>query len=140
MTHVRTFLRETRGATAIEFALLAGPFLMMMFGVIEFSRAFWVQQALVDITAKAARCVAVGHEDCTDAAGVYSAQLTMNYIQSSARGLGIELARPAAVTVNTACNGISGFTSVTAEARFESLFPIDRIMNFTSVSCFARQA
>lgn len=139
MRAIRRLLGDSRGATAIEFALLAGPFLLLVFGVIEFSRGLWIRQALINITTSTARCVAVAQQECADAAGVYSTTQTMAYVNASARNLGVTLLEPASINANTTCNGLTGFASVSVEAQFESLFPIDQIMSFTSQSCFARQ-
>jgi hypothetical protein len=43
---VRARRGEERGATALEFALCVMVLLAMVFGIIEFARAVWIQQAL----------------------------------------------------------------------------------------------
>ena len=44
-----------RGATIVEFAIVATVFLTAMFAVIEFGRALWVHNALADATRRGAR-------------------------------------------------------------------------------------
>jgi Flp pilus assembly protein TadG len=52
-------LRHTRGNAAIEVALTLPAVLLMMFGVIEFGRALWLQSALDFSVVEAARCASV---------------------------------------------------------------------------------
>ena len=51
----RTGKSGERGATIVEFAIVATVFLTAMFGVIEFGRALWVHNALADATRRGAR-------------------------------------------------------------------------------------
>lgn len=139
MIAFRRLLRSERGASAVEFALLAGPFLLLLFGVVEFSRGLWTRQVLLDVTTSAARCVAVVQQECADAKGDYSLKVTEGFVLNQARGLGVKLREPIVVRDNTTCNGLDGFAYVELEANFESIFPIDQLLNFTSHSCFARQ-
>ena len=43
---VRRFIRQQDGATAVEFAMVAAPFLAMMFAIIETALVFFAGQAL----------------------------------------------------------------------------------------------
>ena len=54
------FKRDTRGAAAIEFAIVIVPLLLFMFGIIEFSRAFWAKEALQQTAVDTARCMGLG--------------------------------------------------------------------------------
>jgi Flp pilus assembly protein TadG len=140
MKNLARFARHCGGASAVEFALVAGPFLLLLFGVVEFSRAMWTRQALLDVTASAARCVAIKQLECTDTSGTYSASKTQNFMTTQAKNLGVALSNQIAVQENAACDGLDGFTVVTAHAQFNSVFPITDIVSFSSQSCFARQA
>lgn len=51
----RIINRKRRGAAAVEFALVAPLFIMMLFGIIEFGRGMMVQQMLVNATREGAR-------------------------------------------------------------------------------------
>lgn len=57
---LRRFSREKDGAQALEFALVAGPFFLMLFAVIEIAYMFFVTTALEDATADAARQIRTG--------------------------------------------------------------------------------
>lgn len=39
--HIITYLRQTRGASAIEFAIVLPVYLLFLFGIIEFGYIFW---------------------------------------------------------------------------------------------------
>lgn len=55
----RPFVTDRTAATAIEFALLAPVFLLMLFGIIEIGRLLWVKQALTETAYSTARCAAL---------------------------------------------------------------------------------
>lgn len=56
----KRFARDTKGATAIEFAMLAVPFLITLFAILEFGLALTVQQLVVNATDDVAREVRTG--------------------------------------------------------------------------------
>ena len=53
-------LRDEEGAAAVEFALIAGLLVMLVFGLIEYGLAFWQIQSLRAATREGARVAAVG--------------------------------------------------------------------------------
>jgi Flp pilus assembly protein TadG len=57
---LRSFLRARQGATAVEFAFIAGPLLMLIFGVLELAMVFMVATTLEGATAAAARPLRTG--------------------------------------------------------------------------------
>lgn len=58
---------QETGATALEFALLAAPLVLITFGIIEFGRALFMQQSLSYATDRAARALYI-QPDLTAAA------------------------------------------------------------------------
>lgn len=62
------FARDSRGATAVEFALVAAPFLALIIALIQTFLVFFAQQALETIVRQSARLVMTGQ--------VQSAQMT----------------------------------------------------------------
>lgn len=54
------FARATRGATAVEFAIIALPFCALMFGIIELGLVFMVSVTLQNATDSAARQIRTG--------------------------------------------------------------------------------
>lgn len=57
---LRRFARAQRGATAIEFAIIALPFLILLFGIIELGMVFLVSTTLQNATDNAARQIRTG--------------------------------------------------------------------------------
>jgi Flp pilus assembly protein TadG len=43
---LRRFGRANGGAAAVEFALVVGPLLLLIFGVFEFGRLLWTREAI----------------------------------------------------------------------------------------------
>lgn len=120
----RTFLKSEGGASAIEFALLLLPFLMLLFGIIEFGRAFWAREVLESVANKGARCMGVLHPSCASG-GSYSAGATKLYIRNEAQGLMVSLP-DSAITLNNAatCSGVPGFSEVRLTYQFETVVPL----------------
>jgi len=56
----KRFVAARRGATAVEFALVAAPFLALMFGVLELGLVFMVSTTLDNATEAAARTIRTG--------------------------------------------------------------------------------
>lgn len=52
-----------RGATTVEFAIVGGVFFVLLFGMIEFGRAFFVWNALTEATRRGARVAVVCPRD-----------------------------------------------------------------------------
>jgi Flp pilus assembly protein TadG len=57
---IRRFLTCTRGATAVEFALVAAPFFALLIAVLQTALIFLAQQVLQTATTEAARLVMTG--------------------------------------------------------------------------------
>jgi len=55
-----TFMRARRGATAVEFAFVALPFLILLFGIIELGGVFMASTTLEIATDRAARQIRTG--------------------------------------------------------------------------------
>jgi Flp pilus assembly protein TadG len=57
---LRRFARAQRGATAVEFAIIALPFMILLFGIIELGMVFLVSTTLQNATDNAARQIRTG--------------------------------------------------------------------------------
>jgi Flp pilus assembly protein TadG len=55
MLRINSFKRNEKGSTLVEFAIGATVFLMAVFAVLEFGRALWAHNALVDAARQGAR-------------------------------------------------------------------------------------
>ena len=83
MRRATALLRDRRGATAVEFALILPPFLLLLLGVVEFGRALWTQSALHFAVEEAARCAGVDATNCATASQV------QNFAVARAAGVGL---------------------------------------------------
>lgn len=56
----RRFRADAKGATAVEFGLLATPFFFMLMMIVEMSMVFWTRQVLQEATNQASRTILTG--------------------------------------------------------------------------------
>lgn len=94
------FRKDETGATALEFALLAVPLVMLTFGIVEFGRALFLQQTLTYATDKAARTLYLNPQATQSTLAALIAQ-------------DVFLADPARITV-TLCTSTEPSCGVTA--------------------------
>lgn len=120
---IRNLFRIRSGASAVEFALVAPVFLLMLFGMIEFARLFWTTHALHETAIATARCMGIPQMECEDG-GVYSAESTVAFAKAKAAGwftlldaAGIVLDR------NATCHGVEGLSKVRIEHQFATVVP-----------------
>jgi Flp pilus assembly protein TadG len=64
--------QDRAGAAALEFALVAPVFLVLVLGGVETSRWAWGAAATRDLAARAARCIAVTPGLCKSAAATHA--------------------------------------------------------------------
>jgi Flp pilus assembly protein TadG len=62
----RRFVRQQDGAAAVEFALVAAPFLALTFAILETAMVFFAGQTLEAATADSARLIMTGTAQSTD--------------------------------------------------------------------------
>ena len=55
MLRIKTFRKDESGSTLVEYAIGATVFVMAVFGTLEFGRALWAHNALVDAARQGAR-------------------------------------------------------------------------------------
>lgn len=104
----------SKGATLVEFALLAPIFFMMMFGIIESSRLLWMQQILDDVAYSTARCVSV------DSACV-GVQAQRDYAVTLAAHHGIALSREKVMSnAKVTCLGYDNSSEVSISLTFDT--------------------
>jgi Flp pilus assembly protein TadG len=116
------------GTAAIEFALVAPIFLMFLFGIIEFGRLMWTEQALEQTAIAGARCMAIAqgavqNSSCASG-GSYSSSNTTTYIQNVASGWGLSIPSTGISLNNAADCGTTGvFSQVTITSTFNTPVP-----------------
>jgi len=118
--------RANGGAAAVEFAIVVGPLMILMFGVFEFGRLLWTREALQETAASGARCMAMTSTSCASA-GAYSSSATQSYMIGVAGNWGVTLTNgDLTLNNNTTCAGITatkGFSTVTINYTFQSVVP-----------------
>jgi Flp pilus assembly protein TadG len=77
--------RDERGATALEFAILAPVFFLLILGIIAFGLLFWTQVGLQHGAAMAARCASIDTINCP----VKSPTTIQDYAMKQAFGLSL---------------------------------------------------
>lgn len=60
----KRFLRDVRGTTAVEFALTAPAFFLLLFGGVQVGMALWTSSALQHGAEAAARCASITPSIC----------------------------------------------------------------------------
>ena len=140
----KRFRRDTSGATALEFALVAGPLLLLIFGVIEFSWVEWSRQSLQELAMHGARCMGVRQTACTTSTRIDPAK-TKTYLINEGRTYGLELANgDITLESNVSCDGVAGFSRVSLVYDFKTAVPgvIDALvaeLPLRSSACFPNQ-
>ncbi len=138
------FWRATAGTAAIEFAILAVPFLALSLGVYEFGRACWTIEALQESAAQGARCIAIPQYSCA-ASGAYSASAATTYVQNIAGGWGVTLpSGDITLTQSTNCGSVAGFAQVQISYNYSTvvgaLIPALKNQTINVSSCFPDNA
>lgn len=129
---------------ATEFALVAGPMILILLGTIEFGRALWARQALQQVATEISRCAAIPQEPCATGS-TYDAMRTRIAAQSLARSNGIRLqSGDIFVTRSTSCGGLPSFTRVTLKYEFTTPLSVIMVMfndglHFEASACYPNQ-
>ncbi len=81
---ITPILRDTKGATSIEFALTAIPFMLIVFGLLQCGLWIWTQFALQHAAEMAARCASINSTLCGTTGAV------QNYAAQQALGMNVQ--------------------------------------------------
>ena len=140
-------LADEAGATAVELAFILPLFLVLVFGVFEFSRLMWTREALQQTAAAGARCMAMSASSC-QASGAYSATTTTTYVDGVGSNWGLALSA-SNLTLNNAatCSGITapkGFSTVAISYTFASIVPHELVAlaggeSLSASACYPNQ-
>ena len=135
----RSYLADTSGAAAVEFALAVLPLMLTIVATIQLARYAWAVQSVQAVATAVARCVGLRHANCAVAA-TPSQNLTQSYAVATAAGWHITLL-PAQVTVagTATCGGTSGMSQVTIAYTFNAfsaLVPALSSVPVSATACF----
>jgi Flp pilus assembly protein TadG len=135
------FIHAREATTAIEFGIIALPLLSLIFGIMEFGRMLWTQEALQQTAIAGARCMGMTQASCGNE-GVYSASLAQSYVQTQAANWSIALTSSnITLTPSTTCGGVGGFSQVSITFTMTSIAPyllqaLTGSRTLTAVACF----
>jgi Flp pilus assembly protein TadG len=119
------FCGDTQGTTAVEFAITAPVFVMVIFGILECGTLLWTKLGLEHGTQMAARCASINASSCG----------TPNDIQAYAVQQAYGLAIPASVfTASVAACG--NLVSANYTYQFVSSYFGAPSLALTAQSCF----
>jgi Flp pilus assembly protein TadG len=116
------FERDKRGVAAVEFAIVIVPLLLFMFGIIEFSRAYWAKEALQQTAVDTARCrgLKISAAGCTTDTGAQAYAVSVG----NTWGLTIPTSNVIITSASgTTCGGVSGFVTVHITYTFKTVVP-----------------
>lgn len=135
---LRALLSDRSGASAVEFALIAAPLMLLLVGTVEVGRFFWTQHVVQEAAIAGARCMGIRVPDCADA-DVPSPSKTRAHLRAEARALAVTLA-PGEITAeeNASCPD-PGFSRVEIEHGFVSALPFLTDATIRGVACFPNQ-
>lgn len=134
---IRSILRDRRGVAAVEFALVASGFLMLLLGSIEIGLLWWTRNGLQVTASLTARCAALG--SCADPKAFA--------VSTAARWTLPNAISAADVTVTTAstCQGAAGgysqfaLVTITSEVWKGLLIAPLSGANLKVMACYPRQ-
>lgn len=119
---LRRLARRHEGATAVEFALVAPVFLMMVLGIFEMGRALWIKAVMQFGLEEATRYALINTSAATATLETYAkSKMTGVFVSSAAL----------AVTATSSISGGVTYMSITASYNFTVLVPIVTIPNVT---------
>jgi Flp pilus assembly protein TadG len=110
---LRRFARAQRGATAVEFAIIALPFMILLFGIIELGMVFLVSTTLQNATDNAARQIRTGQFQTS---GANTQSDFKNLVCNSMTWLSAPCASKLSVDVQTFAN----FTALSAAGQINA--------------------
>ena len=131
--------RDRRGSTALEFAIVATPLMLLLFGAFEYGRLLWTLQALQLAGDQTARCVAVGWTACATPA---------TYAANTAKAFGAFAMTSGGVTVDTqtsastpvVCKVPSGNSAAHVKLSLTFSSPVSKLLplagTITTNSCY----
>lgn len=126
MTRAR-WLRDRRGATVVEFALVLPMLLIALFGLLEGARLVWTTQALSQAAYATARCRMIGASACDTSAK----QVAFAVQRARDNGVAV-IAANVSIDGAAACRGTTGAVLVSIRSSFAS--PASRLLRFPAMA------
>jgi Flp pilus assembly protein TadG len=118
-----SFSSDSSGATALEFALIAFPLILLILGAIEGGRMLWMRNALQYAVERAARCAVVTPSTCGTLTQIQSYAASQDYSTS-----GATFSEPTPASCGTG-------TEVSASLVYTPLIPLPLSVTIAASSC-----
>lgn len=119
--------RKDQGAAAVEFALIVPLLLLLLFGIIEFSRLYNVQISLTNAARSAARVMAIGNVQADAVTAAIDAAPALNPViaasQVSFSPAACAVGGTMTVTINYPTTLLTGWFGTTLALQGEGAMP-----------------
>ena len=124
---------EQRGAAVVEFAIIFPVLVMLIFGVIDFGRAFFLRNNLVAAAREGARAGAVMTYPCDGAAEAIMRGRVRAYVTTFGGAVPTDAQIPVTTTGGCAAGVATDVQVGVANYDFTPITPVFRIINYTAV-------
>lgn len=138
-------IRCQRGSSAVEFAMIVLPLMLLLFGGIEVGRLMWMRNALQQTSMATARCMALRQTACATG-GALDVAKSVLYARRRAAGYSVSIPASAVVANgNASCSAQSNFAVVKITGVFTTGVPLLRQAlgtrsNVITRGCFPNQS
>ena len=122
-------VRDTRGAAVVEFAIIFPVLAMLLFGVIDFGRAFFLRTNLIAAVREGARSGATLIDACAGSGTTAIQARVQQYVTSFGGG-----SVTANVTTPGSCAGgaVTNVVVTISNYTFTPVTPVFRLINYTT--------
>lgn len=127
MRKLRGFRRDERGALIVEFGLIVPILFILVFGIVDFGRAYFTMNNLAAAVREGARYGAVFEDP---SAGTNPASIKQAVVDFSYAFGGAKLTAP---NVTTAMDKTAGTLTVTATYTFRPITPLVNLIGLDSI-------
>lgn len=127
MTGVRRFHRDERGALVVEFGLIVPILFLLVFGIVDFGRAYFTMNNLAAAVREGARYGAVLEKPWD---GAWPDSIKKHVVDFSYTFGGAKLTTP---NVTTSADQTAGTITVTATYTFTTITPLVNLIGLDSI-------
>jgi Flp pilus assembly protein TadG len=119
------FRRDEQGALIVEFGLIVPILFLLVFGIVDFGRAYFTMNNLAAAVREGARFGSVSPDPVADSAAIKQRVVDFSYAFGGAR-----LAAP---NVSVTVNSLDSTVTVTADYGFKTMTPLVNLIGLDSI-------